>query len=59
MDQMNTIIGGIHDSLSGGKEKLLLSYEPDISPGGFRRKTAGQPGKGYPSETDYGGASQR
>ena len=35
VDQMNTIIGGIHDSLSGGKEKLLLSYELDISPEDF------------------------
>ena len=41
VDQMNTIIGGIHDSLSGGKEKLLLSYEPDISPEDFEGKLRG------------------
>lgn len=27
--QLNSIIGGIHKRLSGGKEELLLTYEPD------------------------------
>lgn len=31
VEQLNGIIGSIHDSLSGGREKLVISYEPDIS----------------------------
>lgn len=27
--QLNSIIGGIHRGLSGGKEELILTYEPD------------------------------
>lgn len=43
VEQLNGIIGGIHDSLSGGKEKLVISYEPDISGEDFEKKLrAGQ-----------------
>ena len=38
VNQLNGIIGSIHDSLSGGKEKLSIAYEPDTSPGDFERK---------------------
>ena len=31
IDQLNEIIGGIHNSLSGGKENLQINYEPDVS----------------------------
>lgn len=42
-EQLNGIIAGIHNSLSGGKEKLVISYEPDISSEDFERKLrAGQ-----------------
>lgn len=43
MEQLNGIIGSIHDSLSGGREKLVISYEPDISAEDFEnRLRAGQ-----------------
>lgn len=43
VDQLNGIISDIHDSLSGGKEKLVISYEPDISEEDFEKKLrAGQ-----------------
>ena len=35
VEQLNRIIGSIHDSLSGGREKLVISYEPDISAENF------------------------
>lgn len=43
VEQLNGIIGSIHDSLSGGREKLVISYEPDISAEDFEnRLRAGQ-----------------
>ncbi|MCM1567994.1 MAG: DNA replication/repair protein RecF [Roseburia sp.] len=30
VEQLNEIIGEIHDKLSGGKESLLIKYEPDV-----------------------------
>lgn len=30
VDQLNSIIGDIHNKISGGKERLLLKYEPNI-----------------------------
>ena len=41
VDQLNEMIGGIHDSLSGGKENLVISYEPDTAPEAFERKLQG------------------
>lgn len=31
MDQLNEIIYEIHKKLSGGKEELIISYEPDVA----------------------------
>lgn len=38
VDQLNDIIFGIHEKLSGGKEKLHISYEPDVSIESFETK---------------------
>lgn len=35
VDQLNEIIVGIHKKLSGGKEELLIQYEPDTEPEEF------------------------
>lgn len=35
VDQLNEIIVGIHKKLSGGKEELLIQYEPDTEPDEF------------------------
>ena len=32
-EQLNEIIAGIHDRLSGGREQLRIVYEPDVEPG--------------------------
>ncbi len=43
VEQLNGIISCIHDSLSGGREQLVISYEPDISGEDFEKKLrAGQ-----------------
>lgn len=34
---LNELVGPVHDRLSGGKEKLTLSYEPNVSPEEFQR----------------------
>lgn len=31
VEQLNEIIGGIHSSLCGGRENLVINYEPDVS----------------------------
>ena len=38
VDQLNDIIYGIHEKLSGGKEKIHISYEPDVSIDSFESK---------------------
>lgn len=38
VEQLNEIIYEIHKKLSGGKEELLLSYEPDVSIESFESK---------------------
>lgn len=38
IDQLNDIIYVIHEKLSGGKEKLHISYEPDVSIESFESK---------------------
>lgn len=35
IDQMNSIIGSVHEKLTGGKEKIKLLYEPSIKNGDF------------------------
>lgn len=30
IEELNEIVGGIHNSISGGRETLVLQYEPDI-----------------------------
>lgn len=36
--QLNDIINGIHKKLSGGKENLMIHYEPDVSIADFEQK---------------------
>ncbi len=38
VEQLNEIIYEIHKKLSGGKEDLTISYEPDVEIEGFERK---------------------
>jgi len=38
ISQLNEIIHEIHQKLSGGKEALMISYEPDVSPELFEKK---------------------
>lgn len=38
VEQLNEIIYDIHKKLSGGKEEILISYEPDVSIEEFERK---------------------
>ncbi len=35
IEQLNGIIGKIHQDLTGGKEELIISYEPNTSPEAF------------------------
>ncbi|MBP3458151.1 MAG: DNA replication/repair protein RecF [Lachnospiraceae bacterium] len=37
VEQLNVIIDQIHKNLSGGKEELRITYEPDVSCGDFER----------------------
>lgn len=37
VEQLNVIIDQIHKNLSGGKEELRITYEPDVSYGDFER----------------------
>lgn len=37
-EQLNGIISGIHKKLSGGKEDIVVRYEPDIQIGEFEKK---------------------
>ena len=37
-DQLCEIIGGIHSKLSGGKEELIVRYEPDVTTENFEYK---------------------
>jgi DNA replication and repair protein RecF len=37
---LNEIIYDIHKKLSGGKEELIIAYEPDIEPNEFEKKLA-------------------
>ena len=37
-DQLQEIIGGIHSSLSGRKEVLTVTYEPNVDEAEFGRK---------------------
>ena len=30
LEELNEIVRGIHESISGGREQLTLTYEPDI-----------------------------
>lgn len=38
VDQINEIIGEIHHNLSGGKETLVIRYEPDVTIEDFEKK---------------------
>ena len=38
VDQINEIIGKIHHNLSGGKETLVIHYEPDVTIEDFEKK---------------------
>ncbi len=38
IDQMNSIIAGIHKSISGGKEEISIVYEPNIDIEGYEEK---------------------
>jgi DNA replication and repair protein RecF len=38
VSQLNSIIYDIHKKLSGGKEELVIAYEPDILPEEFEKK---------------------
>lgn len=38
LQQLETLIGEIHSSLSGGKEQLSVLYEPSVSAEGFAQK---------------------
>ena len=38
VDQINEIIGEIHHNLSGGKETLVIHYEPDVTIEDFEKK---------------------
>lgn len=37
-EQLNEIISGIHNKLSGGKENLFIKYQPDVTIEEFERK---------------------
>ena len=39
--QLNGIIAGIHQKLSGGREHLSIVYEPDARPESLRRSWRG------------------
>ena len=41
VDQLNEIVGEIHKKLSGGKEDLVIRYEPDVTMEDFERKLKG------------------
>lgn len=41
VQQLNDIINGIHTKLSGGKENLVIRYEPDVAIGEFEQKLRG------------------
>ncbi len=38
IQQLNEIIGQLHEKLSGGKEKLIVQYEPDVTVDAFEKK---------------------
>ena len=38
IEQLNEIIGGIHPSLSGGKENITIQYEPDVEIEEFEKR---------------------
>lgn len=38
IEQLNDIISDIHDKISGGKERIHINYEPDVSIENFERK---------------------
>ncbi|MBO6069979.1 MAG: DNA replication/repair protein RecF [Succinivibrionaceae bacterium] len=38
IEQLNEIIGGIHHSLSGGKENITIQYEPDVEIEEFEKR---------------------
>ncbi|MCR4599694.1 MAG: DNA replication and repair protein RecF, partial [Acetatifactor sp.] len=40
VDQLNEIMEGIHLSLSGGREKIKMIYEPDVEIDDFEKKLA-------------------
>lgn len=37
-EQLNEIINGIHNKLSGGKENLIIQYEPDVETEDFEKR---------------------
>ncbi len=38
IQQLNEIIGKMHEKLSGGKEKLIVQYEPEVTADAFEKK---------------------
>lgn len=36
--QLNEIIGNVHEKLSGGREKLVVQYEPEVTAEAFEKK---------------------
>lgn len=36
--QLNEIIGNVHEKLSGGREKLVVQYEPEVTAAAFEKK---------------------
>ena len=41
IEELNEILGTIHEKLSGGKEKLIIRYEPDTAADDFERRLKG------------------
>ena len=38
IDELNEIVGDIHKNISGGKENLVVKYEPSVEPEEFEQK---------------------
>lgn len=38
IDELNEIVGDIHKNISGGKENLIVKYEPSVGPEEFEQK---------------------
>lgn len=51
-DQLQKIIGGIHSSLSGRKEDLTVTYEPNAEETEFGQKLQEKSGEGSSDEAD-------